>query len=61
MQIESATLGSVPVPRDLLRELVSYYSRSAKLPGGVDLDKPFELPAGIREVEIQRGAATIIQ
>jgi hypothetical protein len=61
IQIESATLGGVPVPNSLLQELVSYYSRSAELPGGFALDQPFELPAHIREVEIQRGAATIVQ
>jgi hypothetical protein len=61
MKVESATIGGVPVPKSLLQELVSYYSRSADLPGGFDLDKPFELPANIREIEIQRGAATVIQ
>ena len=60
-QLESATVGSVPIPKSLLQELVSYYSRSSDLPGGFDLDKPFDLPANIREVEIQRGAATVIQ
>lgn len=61
IQIESATVGGVPIPDSLLQELVSYYSRSPESPGGFDLDKPFELPANIREVEIQRGAATIVQ
>jgi hypothetical protein len=60
-KLESATVGGVPLPRSLLQELVSYYSRSADLPAGFDLDKPFELPASIREVDIQRGAATVIQ
>jgi hypothetical protein len=61
IDIESATVGGVPVPKSLLQEMVSYYSRSAELPGGFDLDEPFELPAAIREVEIQRGTATVIQ
>jgi hypothetical protein len=60
-QLESATVGTLPIPKSLLQELVSYYSRSSELPGGFELDKPFELPAGIREVEIQRGTATVIQ
>jgi hypothetical protein len=60
-QLESATVGSLPVPKSVLQELVSYYSRTPETPDGFDLDKPFELPASIREVEIQRGAATIIQ
>jgi len=59
--LESATVGSVPVPKSLLQELVSYYSKSPETPDGVNIDKPFELPANIREVQIQRGAATVIQ
>lgn len=60
-ELESASVGSLPVPKSVLQELVSYYSRTPDAPDGFDLDKPFELPAKIREVEIQRGAATIIQ
>jgi hypothetical protein len=60
-QLESATVGALPVPKSVLQELVSYYSRTPDTPAGFDLDKPFELPAKIREVEIQRGGATIIQ
>jgi len=61
LQIESATIGGVPVPKSLLQELISHYSKSTDLPAGFDLDKPFDLPANIREVDIQRGAATIVQ
>ena len=61
LHIESATVGGLPIPTSLLQELVSFYSKSPELPGGFDLDKPFVLPASIREVQIQRGAATIIQ
>ena len=60
-QLESATLGAVPVPKSLLQELVTYYTRSPELPEGFNLDKPFDLPANIRQVEIQRGAATVVQ
>ena len=60
-QLESATVGSLPIPKSLLQELVTYYSRSADLPGGFEIDKPFDLPASILEVQIQRGAATVIQ
>jgi hypothetical protein len=60
-QIESATLGVFPIPKALLQELVSYYTKSPEMPNGFDLDKPFELPANIRQVEIQRGALTVVQ
>ncbi len=59
--LESATLGGVPVPKGLLQEVVSYYSRSPELPSGVNLEQPFELPSQIRSVETGPGAATIVQ
>jgi hypothetical protein len=59
--IESATAAGVPISKSILQTLVSYYSRTPENPEGVSLDKPFALPAGIRAVETQRGAATIIQ
>lgn len=60
-QLESATLGAVPIPKSLLQELVTYYTRSPEMPQGFNLDKPFDLPANIRQVDIQRGAATVVQ
>jgi hypothetical protein len=60
-QLESATVGGVPVPKMLLQEIVSYYSRSARVPGGINLDDPFALPSRIREIQVQRGLAVIIQ
>jgi hypothetical protein len=59
--IDSATAAGVPVSKSILQTLVSYYSRTPENPEGVNLDKPFALPAGIRAVETRRGAATIIQ
>jgi hypothetical protein len=59
--LETATLGGVTVPKSLIQELVSYYSRSPELPSGVNLDQPFELPSQIRTVETGRGAATVVQ
>jgi hypothetical protein len=59
--LESATIGGLPVPKGLVQELISYYSRTPETPEGVSLDVPFELPVKIREVQIQRGTATVIQ
>ncbi len=58
---ESGTVGGVPLPKAMLQELVAFYTRSPDLPAGVHLDQPFDLPAAIREVEVRRGAATVIQ
>jgi hypothetical protein len=59
--LESSSVGSVPVPKILLQEIVSYYSRSAEKPGGISLDDPFPLPARIREIQVDRGQAIIVQ
>ncbi len=59
--LESASVGSVPIPKVLLQEIVGYYSRTAAKPGGISLDDPFELPARIREIHVERGQAIIVQ
>lgn len=58
---ESATVDGVPVPRVLMQELVAFYTRTPETPKGILLDQPFDLPAGIREVQLRRGVATVIQ
>jgi hypothetical protein len=61
LELLSATLGGVPLPKTLLQELVAHYTRTPEMPAGFNLDQPFDLPHNIRQVEIQRGAATIVQ
>jgi hypothetical protein len=60
-ELESASVGSVPIPKMLLQEIVSHYSRSAQNPTGISLDGPFELPARIREIQVEQGQAIIVQ
>jgi len=60
-QLESASAGGIPIPKALLQEVVSYYSRSAESPEGIDLDAPFDLPAGIREIQTEKGRAIVVQ
>jgi len=59
--LESSSVGSVPIPKLLLQEIVSYYSRTPEKPGGIGLDDPFALPARIREIQVDRGQAIIVQ
>ena len=59
--LDSASVGGVPVPKVVLQELVSYYSRRPENPAGVGLDDPFELPARIREIQVGTGQAVVIQ
>jgi hypothetical protein len=60
-ELESATVGGVPIPKFFLQEILSYYSRTAEKPSGISLDDQFTLPARIREVRVDRGQAVIVQ
>lgn len=60
-ELESAELSGVTVPKTLLQELLSYYSRTPENPAGIDMDAPFELPSAIREIKVARGNATVVQ
>jgi hypothetical protein len=44
-----------------LQELVGFYSRTSANPAGIDIDAPFELPAGIREINVEAARAIIVQ
>jgi len=59
--LESAEVSGISVPRGVLQEIVSYYTRTPQQPNGVSLDAPFQLPAGVREVQVAKGAATVVQ
>ena len=61
LEVESATVGGVTVPMEVLIELVRYYSRSDTRPNGVEPAEPFELPYRIREVLIEKGKAIVSQ
>ncbi len=60
-ELESASIGRIPVPKLILQEIVSYYSRTSEKPSGISLDDPFALPAKIREIQVLRGQAIIVQ
>ena len=60
-QLESAEISGVTVPKAVLQELLSYYSRTAENPAGIDMDAPFELPARIREIRVGAGTSTVVQ
>lgn len=59
--VETVTVGGVPVPVDVLRELVRYYTRTPAQPAGTRLDEPIPLPYGITEVRLSPGLAVIVQ
>jgi len=60
-ELESAEITGIPIPKTLLQELVSYYTRTADHPNGINIDDPFELPAAIRRIDVEPGRALIVQ
>jgi hypothetical protein len=60
-QLASAEIHGVPLPKSIVQELVSFFSRSVERPRGINIDAPFALPAKIREIAIQPGEALVVQ
>lgn len=60
-QLMSAEIHGVPVPKPVVQELVTFFSRTPENPRGIDIDAPFKLPANIRELVINPREATVIQ
>ena len=60
-QLQSAEISGVTVPKSVLQELLSYYSRTKENPDGINMDAPFELPAHIREIRVGTGTSTVVQ
>ncbi len=60
-ELQSAHLSGIPLPKSLLQELVTFYSRTPDKPAGIRLDDPFELPASIRTIDIGQGQAVVVQ
>ena len=60
-QLTSAEILGMPLPKPIVQELVSFFSRTRENPNGFDIDAPFELPAKIREIVVNRGEAVVIQ
>jgi hypothetical protein len=60
-QLESVEISGISVPKSLLQELLSYYSKTPENPSGISIDDPFELPAKIKEIKVGRGEALVVQ
>jgi hypothetical protein len=60
-QLASAELMGFPLPKPVLQELVSFFTRTRENPAGFNLDAPFNLPAKIREVIVNRAESVIVQ
>jgi hypothetical protein len=61
IRYESATVGGVAVPKTVAQELLRFYTRTPERPRGFAFDEPFDLPAGLRAVSVERSLATVTQ
>lgn len=59
--LRSADISGIPLPKPLLQELVSFFSRTRENPDGVDIEAPFDLPARIREIAVRTGESAVLQ
>jgi len=59
--LESAELSGVTIPKSLLQELLTYYSKSPERPNGINMDNPFQLPSAIKEIKVGVGNTTVVQ
>lgn len=59
--LEAASVGGIPVPKVVVQELVTFYSRTDANPRGLNIDEPYPLPARIRQIDIRRGEALVRQ
>jgi hypothetical protein len=60
-QLASAELMGFPLPKPVLQEMVSFFTRTRENPAGFNLDAPFNLPAKMREVIVNCGEAVVVQ
>ncbi len=61
VEVETVTVGGIPVPVEVLQELVRYFTRTPEQPAGTRLDAPIPLPYGITELRLSPGLAVIVQ
>jgi hypothetical protein len=59
--LASAKVGGVTVPKVVVQELLSFYTRTDADPRGLNLDDPYPLPARIRQIDVRPGEALVRQ
>ena len=60
-ELTTAEVSGIPIPKTFLQEIVTFYTRTASTPNGINIDDPFELPAEIRRIDVEQAKATIVQ
>jgi hypothetical protein len=60
-RLASADIMGLPLPKAVFQQMVSFFTRTRESPSGFDIDTPFDLPAKIREIVVNRAEAVVIQ
>jgi hypothetical protein len=60
-ELGAAEIHGIALPKQMVQELVSYFSSTPDYPNGFDIDAPFDLPAKIRAIAIDKGEAVVAQ
>ena len=60
-KLQSVEMNGIPLPRALALELLSTHSKSRRNPEGFDLERPFDLPASIRQLQITPAEIVVMQ
>jgi hypothetical protein len=60
-ELESVEVSGVRVPKTVLDQVLSYYSRTPEDPDGLHLDEPFPLPSRIQRIEIGTAEVVVVQ
>lgn len=60
-KLQSTEVNGIPLPRALALELLSTHTKTRRNPAGFDIEKPFDLPAKIRQLQINPAELVVIQ
>jgi hypothetical protein len=61
IELQSAEVGGVPIPKTFLNQLVNFFTRTEDNPKGSTVDDVFELPAKIKRIDSEQGRFTVHQ
>jgi hypothetical protein len=60
-KLQSTEVNGIPLPGALALDLLSTYTKTRRHPEGFDIEKPFDLPAKIRQLQINTAEIVVIQ
>ena len=59
LEVEEASIASVPVPMAFLEEIVGYATKNPTDPDGIDINAPFRLPYAMNRIRVELTRAVL--